>query len=86
MKELGAILAAFTDATQCAAVVWMQPQGGGALTAEVGNPSGEAPAIVELIPPGGSPVEVHTPNGSMLVALLPGPRRAWLALGPCAGT
>jgi sigma-B regulation protein RsbU (phosphoserine phosphatase) len=84
VKELGAILAAFTDATQCAAVVWMQPQGGGSLTAEVGSPSGDAPAIVELIPAGGSPVEVHTPNGSMLVASLPGPRRAWLALGPCA--
>jgi len=84
VKELGAILAAFTDATQCAAVVWRQPQGGGPLAAEVGSPSGDVPAIVELIPPGGSPVEVHTPNGSMLVASLPGPRRAWLALGPCA--
>ena len=84
MKELGAVLAAFSEATQCGAVVWTQPPGGGPLSAEVGTPSGEAPSIVELIPPGGSPVEVHTPNGSMLVAPLPGPRRAWLALGPCA--
>ena len=84
MKELGAVLAAFSEATQCGAVVWTQPQSGGPLTAEVGSPSGEAPSIVELIPPGSSSVEVHTPNGSMLVASLPGPRRAWLALGPCA--
>ena len=84
MKELGAVLAAFSEATQCGAVVWTQPSTGGSLTPEVGTPSGDAPAIVELIPPGGSPVEVHTPNGSMLVASLPGPRRAWLALGPCA--
>src|SRR6185312_5541531 len=66
------------------AVVWTQPAGGAPLTAAVGDPSGDAPAIVELIPAGGSPAEVHTPNGSMLVASLPGPRRAWLALGPCA--
>jgi sigma-B regulation protein RsbU (phosphoserine phosphatase) len=84
VKELGAVLTAFSEATQCGAVVWTQPQGGGPLTAEVGSPSGEAPSIVELIPPGSSSVEVHTPNGSMLVASLPGPRRAWLALGPCA--
>jgi sigma-B regulation protein RsbU (phosphoserine phosphatase) len=84
VKELSAVLAAFSEATQCGAVVWTQPKGGGSLTAEVGNPSGDAPSIVELIPPGSSSVEVHTPNGSMLVASLPGPRRAWLALGPCA--
>jgi sigma-B regulation protein RsbU (phosphoserine phosphatase) len=84
VKELGAVLTAFSEATQCGAVVWTQPQGGGPLTAEVGSPPGEAPSIVELIPPGSSSVEVHTPNGSMLVASLPGPRRAWLALGPCA--
>ena len=84
MKELGAVLASFSEATQCGAVVWTQPAGGGPLTAEVGAPPGDPPAIVELIPPGASSVEVHTPNGSMLVASLPGPRRAWLALGPCA--
>jgi sigma-B regulation protein RsbU (phosphoserine phosphatase) len=84
VKELSAVLAAFSEATQCGAVVWTQPSGGGALTAEVGAPPGDLPAIVELIPVGGAPVEVHTPNGNMLVASLPGPRRAWLALGPCA--
>ena len=84
MKELAAVLAAFTEATQCGAVVWTQPSGGGPLTAEVGTPAGDPPAIVELIPVGGAAVEVHTTNGSMLVASLPGPRRAWLALGPCA--
>ena len=84
MKELGAVLASFSEATQCGAVVWTQPQAGGPLVAQVGTPPGDAPAIFELIPPGGAPVEVHTPNGSMLVAVLPGPRRAWLALGPCA--
>jgi len=84
VKELAAVLASFSEATQCGAVVWTQPQGGGPLTAEVGTPQGEAPSIVELIPAGGSPAEVHTPNGIMLVAALPGPRRAWLTLGPCA--
>ena len=84
MKDLGAVLASFTEATQCGAVVWTQPPGGGALTAEVGVPASDPPAIVELIPSGPASVEVHTPNGSMLVASLPGPRRAWLALGPCA--
>ena len=84
MKELGAVLASFSEATQCGAVVWTQPAGGGPLTASVGAPPGDPPAIVELIPAGASSVEVHTPNGSMLVASLPGPRRAWLALGPCA--
>lgn len=84
MKELGAVLASFTEATQCGAVVWTQPPTGGPLTAEVGTPAGDPPAVVDLIPVGGPAVEVHTANGSMLVASLPGPRRAWLALGPCS--
>jgi hypothetical protein len=84
VKELGAVLASFTEATQCGAVVWTQPPGGGPITAEVGTPTGDPPSIVELIPAGATSVEVHTPNGSVLVASLPGPRRAWLALGPCA--
>jgi sigma-B regulation protein RsbU (phosphoserine phosphatase) len=84
VKELAAVLAAFSEATQCGAVVWTQAAGGGPLTADVGAAAGDPPAIVELIPVGGPAVEVHTTNGSMLVASLPGPRRAWLALGPCA--
>ena len=65
MKELAAVLAAFTEATQCGAVVWTQPSGGGPLTAEVGAPAGDPPVIVELIPVGGAAVEVHTTNGSI---------------------
>ena len=61
------MLASFSEATQCGAVVWRQPPGGGPLTAEVGTPAGDPPAVVELIPVGGVPVEVHTPNGNMLV-------------------
>jgi len=84
VKELGAVLASFTEATECGAVVWTQPPGGGPLMAEVGSPAGDPPAVLDLIPVGAPAVEVHTANGSMLVASLPGPRRAWLALGPCA--
>jgi sigma-B regulation protein RsbU (phosphoserine phosphatase) len=84
MKELGAVLSSFSEAMQCGAVLWTQPQTGGPLVAEVGTPIGGAPAVVELMPAAGPPIEVHTPRGSVLVASLSGARRAWLAVGPCA--
>ena len=83
MKELGAVLASFTGAMQCGAVVWTQAAPGAPFVAEVGTPLDEPPAIMELIQQGAPPVEVHTPRGSVIVAVLPGPRRAWLAVGPC---
>ncbi len=86
MKDLIEVLAAFSEATGCDAVVWMQPQPGAPLVPVAGTPRGEPPRILELVPTGGGPVEVHTDEGSLLVAPVGGATRAWLAVGPCAGT
>jgi phosphoserine phosphatase RsbU/P len=82
VKELAAVLTAFADATKCGAVVWTQPQAGGPMAALAGSSLTGPPTVVELMPAGGPPVEVHTARGSVLVASVQGPRRAWLALGP----
>lgn len=83
MKELGAVLASFTEAMQCGAVVWTRASADAPIIAAVGEPNGDPPAVMELMQPGGAPVEVHGRSGSIIIALLPGPRRAWLAVGPC---
>jgi sigma-B regulation protein RsbU (phosphoserine phosphatase) len=84
VKELGAVLSSFTEAMECGAVIWTQANSGGPLVAEIGTPVGEPPTIVALIPPGAPPYELHTEQGSVLIAPVPGPKRAWLAVGPCA--
>ncbi|HEU4565380.1 MAG TPA: hypothetical protein VFS05_12045, partial [Gemmatimonadaceae bacterium] len=81
MTELVGVLEAFRASTACDAAVWVQ--------------DGEPPPHLEAyaaasrpdwVPPIGSgpPVRVDRPGGSALVAVVPGPRRAWLAIGPCA--
>jgi sigma-B regulation protein RsbU (phosphoserine phosphatase) len=82
MNELAQVLAAFFNATRCEAGVWIQPR-----------PTDAVPALVASTP--GAPVPTVFPPASegervagssaenVLVAGVPGPRKAWLALGPC---
>ena len=82
MTELAGVLAAFHHATECEAGVWMQPNAGNdppraeALTQR-------APMPAEFPPPSDGERMVRSDGEDILIAAVPGPRRAWLALGPC---
>jgi sigma-B regulation protein RsbU (phosphoserine phosphatase) len=80
MSDLADVLIAFRAATQCEAGVWLQS--GDDSTPEATTSGAPKPARLPTPPKGQS----HVPSsaGNLLVALVPGPRRAWLALGPCA--
>lgn len=82
MTELFDVLVAFREATGCPAVVWMQTDSG-PVRLEPGPPRR---ASAGWVPPlaSGPPVTVDSPEGPIGIAPIPGPQRAWLALGPCA--
>jgi sigma-B regulation protein RsbU (phosphoserine phosphatase) len=80
MSDLARVLAAFHTATQCEAAVWMQSGETGVAEATTSG----APRIERLPTPPKGQARIPSPSGEVLVALVPGPRRAWLALGPCA--
>jgi sigma-B regulation protein RsbU (phosphoserine phosphatase) len=82
MNELAQVLAAFFNATRCEAGVWIQPRPNDSVPALVASTPG-AP-IPSVFPPAGDGSRaISLPNGEVLVAGVPGPRKAWLALGPC---
>src|SRR5947199_5937881 len=82
MTDLPAVMSAFRAATQCEATVWTQATPDGRIAVEASTMPDAAlddfPQLAEGIRP------IDTPAGRMLVSAVPGPRRAWLALGPCA--
>lgn len=83
MTELARVLAAFHDATHCEAGVWMQ----------LGTTNGAIPALEASTANPPTPTRFPTlaegeqlvtaTRGDVLIAAIPGPRRAWLSLGPC---
>jgi len=82
MSDLARVLAAFHDATQCDAGVWLQPKTGDA--PPVLDASTEhAPALTAFPSATDGPRTISTSDGDVIVASVVGPRRAWLALGPC---
>lgn len=81
MSDLGGVLAAFFDATRCEAGVWTQPPAGGPVTAEATTEG--APVPSEFPTPTEGVRRVASPSGEIIIGPVPGPRRAWLALGPC---
>lgn len=83
MTELDTLLEHFRAATGCNVVVWSRDGANGPLVAEAGHAGIAPPSVVELLPPGGPPAEIHTAHGSLYVAAVSGPRRAWVAVGPC---
>jgi sigma-B regulation protein RsbU (phosphoserine phosphatase) len=80
MSDLAGVLDAFHTATGCEAGVWTESEASGNPSAEAVTAHAPAPAI---LPAPGDGVR-SSPAGDILVAAIPGPRRAWLALGPCA--
>ena len=81
MTDLAAVLDAFKAATRCEVAVW----------ADAGSPAGLMwEAATNRVPPptrlpsvAEGPVPLHTEDGAALIAALPGPRKAWMILGPC---
>src|ERR1043166_1299871 len=80
MSELSRVLDAFHQATRCAAGLWMED--GDAARAEAATAG--APALTFFPAGTDGPTRVESPLGVALVAAVPGPRRAWLVLGPCS--
>jgi sigma-B regulation protein RsbU (phosphoserine phosphatase) len=85
MKELSVVLQGFLAATQCEAAVWLQARPGDALVPEAWSSPSLRPPPTDELPPASSAVrELIGENGErFLVAPVPGPRRAWLTVGPC---
>jgi sigma-B regulation protein RsbU (phosphoserine phosphatase) len=82
MNELASVLAAFHAATQCDAGVWMRlGTTGAAPTLQAG--SATAPTPTRFPPPAEGQQIVPTSSGDIVIAAVPGPRHAWVALGPC---
>ena len=88
MSDLAAVLRAFHEATQCEAAVWVQAKPGAPVTVEVAVPEGSgAPPEFARLPAGNTPERLGpaVPGGTERLAVcIPGPRRAWLAVGPCS--
>jgi len=80
MKDLAAVLSAFKNATGCDAAVLSQGVNG-LLTWEAATnrapPSHLLPSVAD------GPKPLSTSDGPALIAAIPGPRRAWLVIGPC---
>ena len=82
MSELASVLAAFYDATQCDAGVWMRLGATGAApTLEAGTANAPTPDRFPVLADGQQ--TVPSSKGEVVVAAVPGPRQAWVALGPC---
>jgi len=86
MNDLAEVLAAFHEATRCETAVWTLPPNAQRPVVEASAPPGGAPTW--FVPPPGAadPVEVDTARGPVLIVSIPGPRRAWLIVGPCTAS
>src|SRR5207237_9648439 len=80
MTDLASVLTAFKKASGCDTSVWTQTTGG-VLTWEA--TTNRAPPPERLPTASEGPQPLATPDGPTLIAAIPGPRRAWLVIGPC---
>ncbi len=83
MTELQTVLTAFRDATGCAAAIWAEDEGRLPSRLAASTP---AVGILGWTPTfdNGPPRLVLCPGGPAMVGSIPGPRRAWLVIGPAA--
>jgi sigma-B regulation protein RsbU (phosphoserine phosphatase) len=81
MSDLASVLTAFKAATGCDASVWSQGQGT-ALTCETATNRAPPPTRLPTVADGNVPLDAD--DGPSLIAAIPGPRRAWLVVGPCS--
>jgi phosphoserine phosphatase RsbU/P len=85
MSDLPGVLKAFQAASGCEAAVWTRASGG-TLACEAATNRSPPPEVLPTAEDGYQPLA--TPEGPALIAALPGPRRAWIVVGPSrsAGT
>jgi len=79
VTDLAAVLQAFKASTGCDSAVWVR-SASGQVTWEAATD--RAPPPTELPVAADSPKQLDTADGARLVAAIPGPRRAWLVVGP----
>ena len=80
MTDLRAVLDAFRAATGCEAAVWTQSAGGALSREAATNRAPPPPATLPHAADG--PMPLDTPDGPALIAAIPGPRAAWVVIGP----
>src|SRR4051812_16511386 len=80
MSELSRVLDAFAAATHCEVAVWVLGQGTGPPRAEART--SRAPDL-QTLPRGPATETIRVGKDEVRVAQVPGPRSAWLAVGPC---
>lgn len=83
MTDLGPLFDRFKEATGCDAVLWSQSDDRAPVCTVCGSTQAGPPAVLPLIGLDGGPAQVETRAGFLYVAAVPGPRRAWVAVGPC---
>src|SRR4051812_18897679 len=79
ISDLSRVLDAFEAATRCEAAVWL-PSGTGPPRAEARTTG--APTLTSL-PDSPEPANHDVDGKQLRIAPVPGPRNAWLAVGPC---
>jgi sigma-B regulation protein RsbU (phosphoserine phosphatase) len=84
VSDIAAVLAAFRAVTGCEAAVWRGGSQGAAPTVDAATPGAAAPRAGKLPGPHDPPLDWTSPVGPVLIAGVPAPRPAWLAIGPCA--
>jgi phosphoserine phosphatase RsbU/P len=80
--DLGVVLSAFTDGTQCAASVWTQADPSRPLVLLAAAPSTQPPPPLDRLPLASEPTTLGSDTGPMLIARIPSAKRAWLVVGP----
>jgi sigma-B regulation protein RsbU (phosphoserine phosphatase) len=79
MTDLASVLMTFREASGCEAAVWTRSASGAMdwiAATDRAPPPDPLPAV------GDGPTPLPSPAGPSLIAAIPGPRRAWLVVGP----
>ena len=83
MTALEEVFRAYRTATGCEMAIWRSTDRDGVIRVEAATSGAAAPIPRELLPTGDRPTRIETERGPAIVAAVPGPRAAWVALGPC---
>lgn len=81
MTDLTAVLTGFKNLVGCDAAVWTQGTGGNVAWEAATN---RPPPPARLPAPAEGVVPLESSEGPILIAAIPGPRRAWLTIGPAS--
>jgi sigma-B regulation protein RsbU (phosphoserine phosphatase) len=84
VTDIATVLAAFRASTGCEVAVWRGGPPGAAPTVDAATPGSPTPRARKLPGPHDPAVDWTSPVGPVIIAGVPSPRPAWLAIGPCA--